>query len=425
MSEHTGGQDRVSPRLPVDVTLAAVRIAGESFGYGCYPAPDRLVFPWQDHRVTAYVLGGYGVLADTPATLVLEGELRRDLDLAQANELAVTLNTWNQERLGPVLSFRLTDEGRISVRARSSVQIRVGLSEEQLADAVNQAMETTRLAVMTLVDDFPQLGYPEELVPEYHSGDGIAAADEDTSDPRFRADQAALKTPLPGAIPDAGTGSSPRPAVDAEPGAEEADTGRLAEFRDLFEYLDQPDDDTGTPPLFPHPGGEQPTVSPRHREPEPENSDDNTGEFPYPVTLDRVRAALTDLGVSRTRGDDEVIVAWVNDVLFGFFLDNGPSYLVKGHWDPNLDPDRDFMRVFLLCNDWNEGSVNTKAFCHADADGLQVRVEFTAPVGEGLNDAQLGHNTAVAINQVLHALDSISADATGESVVHWPPRDDN
>lgn len=148
--------------------------------------------------------------------------------------------------------------------------------------------------------------------------------------------------------------------------------------------------------------------------------DETSPQLPEPVTVDRIRGTLLDLGVEKTQGGEEVIVAWINEVLFGFFVDNGPSYLVKGHWDPNLDPATDFLRMFLLCNDWNEASVTTKAFCHEDADGLQVRVEFTAPVGEGLNDAQLEHNTAVAINQVLNAIDSISTEATGESAVHWP-----
>lgn len=405
MSEHAEGPGGGNPRQPVEVTLAAVRAAGDSFGYSCYVGADRLLFPWGDHRVTAYLLGGHGILADTPQSLVLEGTLRRELDMSRMNQLATALNTWNQERLGPTLSFSLSDDGDVTLRTRCTVQIRVGLSAEQLADALNQAVETTGLAVLALVEDFPELEFPEGFIP----------GDPDTSDPRYDADQVALVDRLPGALPD---------AIDTEEEHYEKALG-------LFEYLDEPDVDEApfenrntaeNETALSHFGGDHPSMSSRHRSPDPFDAGEN---LPYLVTLDRVRHVLEELGVSRTRGDDDVIVAWVNDVLFGFFLDNGPSYLVKGHWDPSLDPDRDFMRIFLLCNDWNESSINTKAFCHSDSDGLQVRVEFTAPIGEGLNDAQLSHNTAVAINQVLHALDSISSDAIGESVVHWPRRDES
>lgn len=405
MSEHAGGPGGINPRQPVEVTLAAVRAAGDSFGYSCYVGADRLLFPWGDHRVTAYLLGGHGALADTAQSLVLEGTLRRELDMSRMNQLATALNTWNRERLGPTLSFSLSDDGDVTLRTRCTVQIRLGLSAEQLADALNQAMDTTGLAVLALVEDFPELEFPESFIP----------GDPDTTDPRYDADQVALLDRLPGALPE---------AVSSDDDQYEKPLG-------LIEYLDEPDVDDLPPEhrgaaendaTVPHLGGDHPSMSSRHRSPEPAAAGEN---FPYPVTLDRIRSVLEELGVSRTRGDENVIVAWVNDVLFGFFLDNGPSYLVKGHWDPSLDPDRDFMRIFLLCNDWNEASINTKAFCHSDSEGLQVRVEFTAPIGEGLNDAQLSHNTAVAINQVLHALDSISNDAIGESVVHWPRRDES
>lgn len=385
MSEYIDGSGNPRPQQPEDVTLAAVQAVGESFGYSCYLAADRLLFPWRDHRVTAYLLGGPGQHSGKAETLVFDGVLRQILDMGKINLLAESINTWNQERLGPTLSFRMGDAGELFIRARSAIEVRPGLNDEQLAGALHNAMETIQLAVSTLLDDFPELHFPDE-----------AGAD---ADPRHAQDRAVLQQPLPGALPD--DGRSDTGAALPDP----AGRGRHNQE------------------------GVSSEMSPRHASPDPDDpaddhDHDHTEELPYPVTLDRVRGALAELGVLKTRGDEEVIVAWVNDVLFGFFLDNGPSYLVKGHWDPNLDPERDFLRIFLLCNDWNEASVNTKAFCHADEDGLQVRVEFTTPIGEGLNDAQLAHNTAVAINQVLHALDSLSTDAVGESVVGWPGRDE-
>ncbi|QGU07758.1 hypothetical protein COCCU_09170 [Corynebacterium occultum] len=454
MSQHTPGPDPTRKQRPEPVTLAAVKAAGESFGYSSHPAGDRLIFPWNDHRVTVFLMGGNGLPTDDPETLIFDTLVRGELDLSRAADLARVVNEWNRERLGPSLSFRMGPEGNLILHARSALQVRHGLSHEQLAEYLHELMETIQLAVSTLLSEFPELSY--EVGPE--------------GDTRQESDLVALQEPLPGtlrdnSIPDLPTTSPPPtsdpppvhvtewPAVERKegddqtmsshndpdsPNPENEDPGMDSAAEQLSD-MEESTDTTGrhrretdprsseTPEL---PAGEVTwPSSTRHSLPPNETAfpeiyndeqSSSSPQRPFEVTLDRVREALADLGVHKTRGDENVIVAWVNEVLFGFFLDNGPSYLVKGHWDPNLDPERDFMRIFLLCNDWNESAINTKAFCHTDSDGLQVRVEFTAPVGRGLNDAQLGHNTEVAINQVLHALDSISNEAIGESVVHWP-----
>lgn len=150
-----------------------------------------------------------------------------------------------------------------------------------------------------------------------------------------------------------------------------------------------------------------------------------TADLPEPVTIARIRDTLHQVGITKTseNAEADTLIAWINSILFGFFIDNGPSYLVKGHWDPDLDENEDFLRIFLLCNEWNEDQVTTKAYTHTNDTGLQVRVEFTVSVAAGLNDAQLAHNTAVAINTILSAIDSISTQATGSGAVEWPPSD--
>lgn len=148
--------------------------------------------------------------------------------------------------------------------------------------------------------------------------------------------------------------------------------------------------------------------------------EDNHAEYPREVTLDRVRDHLADIGVVKTSGEDDFLVAWINEVFIGFFIDNGPTFLVKGHWDPDMDPDRDFIKLFMMCNQWNERSLTTKAFCHKDTQGLQVRVEFAVPTAEGLTDGQLRHNIALSIHHILQAVDSLSIEATGSSIVDWP-----
>ena len=356
------------------VTLTQVYVAAESFDFHAYVGADRLVFPWRDHQVIAYLD------ERQPGALVFDTNLRLDAGMEDITELARVINNWNRERLGPTVSMRVGDESQVSIHARSATLTGPGLTEQQLADVVRMSMETSRLAVDHIIAELPWLTTAD-------------LADDDS----FRKDQDtnALSGPLP---------------RDRHIGVNELDDD-VVRLRDIDHRRSREDIDPGdTDEEY------SASMSTDH---DWEDSPASDGD-PDEVTLERVREALAGLGIAKTHGDEDVIIAWINDVLFGFFLDNGPSYLIKGHWDPGMDPDADFLRMFLLCNDWNEAATTTKAFCHEDAEGLQVRVEFTAPVREGLTDVQLEHNTAVAINQVLHAIDEISTDATGESAVAWP-----
>lgn len=298
---------------------------------------------------------------EAPPTLLFEAELREKLSLSEIATTAQSINEWNHERLGPTASLRVNDDGEVEIHARAAVLIDEGLSDEQLFEHIRLGIETTILFVRELLGDHPDLqAADKDDVDKRHSQQDLAAT---------LAHRAAEKR---------------RSAEDnAMPMNADTDTS------DWADLVDPDDFDAGS-------------------------------QTPTDVTVDRVRAALTDLGITKTTGEDEALIAWINGVLFGFFIDNGPSYLIKGHWDPGLDPDGDFLRVFLLCNDWNEETLTTKAYTHTDDEGLQVRVEFTVAVSAGLNDAQLEHNTAVAINHILHALDTISMDATGVSAVEWP-----
>lgn len=151
-----------------------------------------------------------------------------------------------------------------------------------------------------------------------------------------------------------------------------------------------------------------------------EESMDQDDDTPYTVTLERVRDALRSLGTPRNDLNEQRLITAFNEVIYTFFIDNGPTLLVRGYWLPSLDPRKDFMRLFLLCNEWNESAATTKAFCHTDKDGLQVHVEYTVPVGKGLSEKQLVHAVAVSVQTILNAIDRISTNATGKSAVEWP-----
>ena len=140
----------------------------------------------------------------------------------------------------------------------------------------------------------------------------------------------------------------------------------------------------------------------------------------YAVDSGRIAEALAGLGIDKLQhSDDEGIYAWINDVLFAFVLDNGPSLIIKGHWDPDLEG-RDFLRVFLICNDFNRLSDAPVAYCHSNVDGLQVRLDVAEPIAAGLTDRQLRSLLARSLKAVLHGIDRIAHDVSGESPVAWP-----
>ena len=138
------------------------------------------------------------------------------------------------------------------------------------------------------------------------------------------------------------------------------------------------------------------------------------------VDISRLEDMLPSLGITRFQSDSgDAIYAWINDVLFAFAIDSGPSLIIKGHWDPNL-PGSEFSKMFLICNDWNRTNHSASAFCHSNVDGLQVRVDYAVMTGAGLSDAQLVTALGRGIKHVLHGIDDISHDAIGSSPVVWP-----
>lgn len=138
------------------------------------------------------------------------------------------------------------------------------------------------------------------------------------------------------------------------------------------------------------------------------------------VDTDRLGELLPTLGITRFQSNaDEAVYAWINDVLFAFAIDSGPSLIIKGHWDPNL-PGSEFSKIFLICNDWNRTNHSASAFCHSNIDGLQVRIDYALMTGAGLSDAQLITALGRGIKHVLHGIDDISRDAVGSSPVAWP-----
>ncbi|MDO5098865.1 MAG: YbjN domain-containing protein [Corynebacterium sp.] len=154
---------------------------------------------------------------------------------------------------------------------------------------------------------------------------------------------------------------------------------------------------------------------PQHYEQFPADS-----EIPTPLTVSRIVAGLSDVDIEIANSTDVSAATWINDIFMGFYVETGPSLLVKGQWDTGCDAEREYMKLALICNQWNENHPETKSFCVTDSDGLQLRVEYIADCGAGCTDGQLVLNIRLAIHCILAAIDYISVEFQGYCAVSWP-----
>lgn len=383
MTEHNSQTpDSLLPR-PLD--LLRVKSAATRLGLEVLSTDDRLLIPWENYRVVVYFA------QETGLVLNIETRMRYTLDLSDINLVAPVLNQWNAERIGPKGFVHLDDEGGVEIRFRTSINVDEGLSTEQLQHLIQLSHDCASMAVDDALEHFP------ELVCSGPNSD-VLCTEQDDAD---------LSTTIKGII------VAP-PIADSE---HESSFMPFDSFDDDI-WDDGEDLDEGVPPAAsegPTPPTESPPAGSIHPSLWP-----HVPDYPTEVSLDRIRTHLADIGVINTSGEQDFIVAWINEVFVGFFIDNGPTLLVKGHWDPGMNPKRDFVKLFMICNQWNERSLHTKAFCHKDDQGLQVRVEFSIPVSQGLTDDQLKHNISLSVHHILRAIDSLSVEATGASTVDWP-----
>lgn len=381
--------------IPFPVDLNRVTEAVDSLGYHYLSSEDRIIVPWQDHRISMYFSHESGQM------LTILGRMRLNLDMFAINDAARAVTEWNAERIGPAALVHLGNDGEVELKFRTTICIDEGLSTQQLRQFINLSLDTTAMAVTYILERFSELNFSDTGSPDDTNNADELSDEQDQADLVEKIRGLYVPTPVEELI---------ESLEDAE--WEESD---MADEDAEDDYLDddseiewETDDD--------------------YFEPEEVDMDEllngflEDSDIPQEVTLERIRAQLHAIGVVKTSGEDDFIIAWINEVFLGFFVDNGPTFLVKGHWDPSMDPTRDFMKLFMMCNQWNENSLTTKAFCHTDDKGLQVRVEFAVSVAEGLNDDQLQHNIALSIHHILQAIDSISTEATGSSAVEWPEK---
>ncbi|MDU0478018.1 YbjN domain-containing protein [Staphylococcus chromogenes] len=292
------------------------------------------------------------------AYLLSVAQLRCRLALADVDELVQFLSQWNAERINPTGMFTMTDEGELAVHFRSHLAIGAGISMQQLCEFFTKSAETSHMAM----DEMQQF-----FGPKVYEINDIAIAYEDDH---------AMRSAL-----------VHRYDVDADP------TERTIALQQDFlaEVL----------------GASTST------ELAPEDQ-------ARPVTIERVADAFAQLGIEKSDTESDFLITAINDIFLAAFIDNGPSLLIRGHWDANYDPATDTLRTFLAANDWNNASPTTRALWLEDEQGLQLRVEYAISVESGLSDAQLEENLIIAMHDILKAIDNLSIGLTGTSAVHWP-----
>lgn len=144
-----------------------------------------------------------------------------------------------------------------------------------------------------------------------------------------------------------------------------------------------------------------------------------------PVDVEDLTAALERLDFRYGVGADDIIATGVNGVAFALTIDGQPGtrYVrVTGMWDTGRDALEDFLPLWLVCNDVNEHTCATATYLH-EFDGLiHMHAESTMFAGEGAAPAQVVEFVVSAMAACLAAIDHVSQQASGQSVVDWPGR---
>ncbi|MEJ5927411.1 YbjN domain-containing protein [Corynebacterium sp. H128] len=137
------------------------------------------------------------------------------------------------------------------------------------------------------------------------------------------------------------------------------------------------------------------------------------------VSIDLIASAWAKRGIDNVEKHEDFIITGINNILMAAFIDNGPSILLRGHWDCSF-PAEQHLKAFLISNDWNRTSTWTRALWVEEEEGLQLRVECALPTSYGLTADQLAEVVNDSTQAILKAIDLLSVEISGSSAVHWP-----
>lgn len=139
---------------------------------------------------------------------------------------------------------------------------------------------------------------------------------------------------------------------------------------------------------------------------------DDTSDVPSVVTMDRISPIMEK--ITSTADSLEVLYApiWHSEAMIACDLESGPTIMMWAEWDSGLQRS-DFMRIFLICNHWNDEAVATKAFIANKDETLRIRVETHIDAGGGLTDTQLTTFLSEGFNALMHSISQLKSPKYG------------
>ncbi|CAB0513781.1 hypothetical protein CIP102550_01447 [Corynebacterium diphtheriae] len=139
---------------------------------------------------------------------------------------------------------------------------------------------------------------------------------------------------------------------------------------------------------------------------------DDTSDVPSVVTMDRISPIMEE--ITSTADSLEVLYApiWHSEAMIACDLESGPTIMMWAEWDSGLQRS-DFMRIFLICNRWNDEAVATKAFIANKDETLRIRVETHIDAGGGLTDTQLTTFLSEGFNALMHSISQLKSPKYG------------
>lgn len=313
-------------------------------------------------RPDRLVVGAYAYTAtcwihhERPLMLVIDAQDRVPTEFEHASSIARFINTWNLDHVGPFASYRLMESGDLRVAMRRGIHIKHGLSDDQLVADLADTFTHAALFFQSLRERFLPAGWDQPLPPSVSRAQDFDAL-----------------------------------------------LGRHPSARHL--PLGAERDVSHAPEMF-SPATEE--VAGLVREAAPE----------------MFGAALDSLSFTFAVDEEGVVATGVNGVPFALTFEgggNGARYArVTAMWDAGLETDRDFLQLWLTCNDVNERSAANSVYLH-DVDGtLHVHAESTALVAAGVSQEQVGEFVLSSMVAGLAAVDYVSRTAVGRSAVQWP-----
>lgn len=139
-----------------------------------------------------------------------------------------------------------------------------------------------------------------------------------------------------------------------------------------------------------------------------------------PLSIEDLEDTLDKLDFSYTREDDDVVTTSVNGVAFALCIESAGYARVTAMWDTGASYVEGFLPVWLMCNDFNERAAGLRAHVVDVEDDLYLYAEAILSISEGLSTDQRHSFVLASLVGLLGAVDEVSTQVAGASVVRWP-----